>query len=128
MRVDRPVRKQKSISLTPLVDVIFLLLLFFMLSSTFTSFGQVEIGAPAGGGGSGAPPKALLVLQDDRLLLNGSEIASDVLEEEARNLVARDIGSLLVLVRGDTTTQQLVSAVSRLRTVPDLDVTVAGNE
>ncbi|POF28377.1 biopolymer transporter ExbD [Roseibium marinum] len=128
MRVERPVRKQKPISLTPLVDVIFLLLLFFMLSSTFTSFGQVEIGAPAGGGGSGAAPKALLVLREDKLLLNGSEIESGHLEEEARKLVERDTGSLLVLVRGGTTTQELVTVVSRLRTVPDLGVTVAGTE
>ncbi|KZM51945.1 biopolymer transporter ExbD [Labrenzia sp. OB1] len=128
MRVDRPVRKQKPISLTPLVDVIFLLLLFFMLSSTFTTFGQVEIGAPAGAGGSGAAPKALLVLQDDRLLLNGSEIGSENLEDEARMLVERDIDSLLVLVRGSTTTQELVTVVSRLKAIPELGVTVAGNE
>ncbi len=34
------------ISLTPLIDVVFILLLFFMLSSTFTRWYQVELPTP----------------------------------------------------------------------------------
>ena len=30
-------------ALTPLIDVIFLLLLFFMLSSTFSRFGEIKL-------------------------------------------------------------------------------------
>ncbi len=127
MRVDRPPRKQKPISLTPLVDVIFLLLLFFMLSSTFTNFGQVEINAPAGGGGSGEVPKAILVLNEDGLRLNGKDVADDRLVESAQGLLDRDIDSLLVLVRADATTQQLVTVMTRLKTLSKLKVTVAGN-
>jgi biopolymer transport protein ExbD len=37
------------VTLTPLIDVIFLLLLFFMLSSTFTRFAEVPL-TNAGGG------------------------------------------------------------------------------
>ena len=44
MRIDAAaVRKRKPLSLTSLIDVIFLLLLFFMLTSTFTRFARVEI-------------------------------------------------------------------------------------
>jgi biopolymer transport protein ExbD len=63
MRVEPLPKKHRAISLTPLVDVIFLLLLFFMLSSTFTQFGQVEIGAPAAAGGSETLPKAILMVE-----------------------------------------------------------------
>ncbi|WP_367714863.1 biopolymer transporter ExbD [Nitratireductor sp. GISD-1A_MAKvit] len=42
------VRRRKPLSLTSLIDVIFLLLLFFMLSSTFTRFASVEISGGAG--------------------------------------------------------------------------------
>ena len=38
--------------MTPLIDVIFLLLLFFMLSSTFTRFSDVEMEIGGGGGGA----------------------------------------------------------------------------
>lgn len=40
----RPVRK-KGISLTPLIDVVFILLLFFMLSSSFVHFRQIDVSA-----------------------------------------------------------------------------------
>ncbi len=128
MQVERPRSRQKPISLTPLVDVIFLLLLFFMLSSTFTNFGQVEIGAPAGGGGTGGVPKAMLVLENGGLRLNGLDIAQDGLLDSAQGLLDRDIDSLLVLVRGDTTTQQLVTVMTRLKSLPGLKVMVAGNQ
>ncbi|MCV0429595.1 MAG: biopolymer transporter ExbD [Roseibium sp.] len=127
MHIDRPLRRQKPISLTPLVDVIFLLLLFFMLSSTFTNFGQVEIGAPAGGSGSSAMPKAIVVIDEDRLRLNGTDIEEADLIKRVQALADQDIDSLLVLVRGDTTTQQLVTIISQLKTLPGLAVTVAGN-
>ncbi|GAB4517272.1 MAG: hypothetical protein Tsb0019_16990 [Roseibium sp.] len=126
MRLDRPTRRQRPISLTPLVDVIFLLLLFFMLSSTFTTFGEIDLGAPAAGGGAGKVPEALLTIADTRLRLNGRDIDATALEDEARALVDRQIGSLLILTRGETTTQQLVEIMSRLKTFPDLKVTVAG--
>ena len=126
MHIDRPIRKQKPISLTPLVDVIFLLLLFFMLSSTFTNFGQVEIGAPTGSGGSGTMPKAIVVIAEDRLRLNGADIEEADLIDRVQALVEQDVDSLLVLVRGETNTQQLVTIMSRLKTLPELAVTVAG--
>lgn len=127
MELDRPARRQKPISLTPLVDVIFLLLLFFMLSSTFTTFGQVEIGAPAGGGGTGNVPKILLVLEEDRARLNGSELKEEALLEALETQVSQGNDHLLLLVRGATTTQQLVSLMTRLKAVRDLKLTVARN-
>jgi biopolymer transport protein ExbD len=36
-------RKKNRISLTPLIDVVFILLLFFMLSSTFTKWRKVDM-------------------------------------------------------------------------------------
>ena len=71
-----PARARRHwLPLTPLIDVIFLLLLFFMLSSTFLRFSSVEVTA-AGPSGPGAAPAtgrpALLTLRHDGLLaLNG---------------------------------------------------------
>ncbi|QFT30360.1 biopolymer transporter ExbD [Roseibium porphyridii] len=128
MHLDRPVRKQNPISLTPLVDVIFLLLLFFMLSSTFTSFAQVKIGNPAGSGGRGAVPQAMLVLDQARLMLNGREIAQTDLYAKAQALQTREIDRLLVLVRGETTTQQLMTVMDQLSNIHGLTIIVAGPE
>jgi biopolymer transport protein ExbD len=126
MRVEPLPKKHRAISLTPLVDVIFLLLLFFMLSSTFTQFGQVEIGAPAAAGGSKALPKAILMVEPDRLRLNGKTIAPVDLAAEVSALAEKDNNSLLVYIKGSSSTQRLVTVMSDLRSVSGLNVTVAG--
>ena len=43
MRLESPGYVRRQISVTSLIDVIFLLLLFFMLSSTFSKFADVEL-------------------------------------------------------------------------------------
>ena len=35
-----------SLDLTPLIDVVFLLLIFFMVSTTFNKYGKIEIDVP----------------------------------------------------------------------------------
>ena len=42
MRLEGP-RARSLLSLTPIIDVVFLLLLFFMLASTFSRYADVEI-------------------------------------------------------------------------------------
>ena len=56
--------------MTSLIDVIFLLLLFFMLSSTFSRFAEVEISAAAGGAAapSDTPPAFLRLSQWPRII------------------------------------------------------------
>ncbi len=43
MRIEQPAPVRKPLPLTPLVDVVFLLLMYFMLSSTFTRFGDLDM-------------------------------------------------------------------------------------
>lgn len=47
MRIDETRRFARPIPLTPLIDVVFLLLMFFMLSTTFAKFGQFGMGRSA---------------------------------------------------------------------------------
>ncbi|MBO9420911.1 biopolymer transporter ExbD [Labrenzia sp. R4_2] len=126
MRVEPLPKKHRAISLTPLVDVIFLLLLFFMLSSTFTQFGQVEIGAPAAAGGSKALLKAILTVEPDRLRLNGTVVAQDDLAAKVSALTESGNDNLLVYIQGSSSTQRLVTVMSDLKSVSGLNVTVTG--
>lgn len=45
MLLEAPAQHKQLISMTPLIDVVFILLLFFMLSSTFVKTRQLEIKA-----------------------------------------------------------------------------------
>ncbi|SIS76145.1 ExbD/TolR family protein [Neptunomonas antarctica] len=46
MKFQRQSREEVSVNLTPLIDVVFLLLIFFMISTTFTKDSRLEIDLP----------------------------------------------------------------------------------
>lgn len=46
MKFQRQQREEVSVNLTPLIDVVFLLLIFFMVSTTFTKESHLEINLP----------------------------------------------------------------------------------
>ena len=111
---------RRRMALTPLVDVIFLLLLFFMLSSTFSRFAEIELIQAAEGAASAGPgtERVFVQLGAERLVLNGMPIGLDDL---ARRLEA---GRVLVSLDEDTSAQRLVDLLVRLRGRDDLAVTV----
>ena len=43
MQVDTPITPRRRMSMTPLIDVVFLLLIFFMLASTFMKYTRIDI-------------------------------------------------------------------------------------
>lgn len=106
--------------MTSLIDVIFLLLLFFMLSSTFTRFGELNLtSASAGGGTTTGEAPLFLRVSADAIGLNGRDIALDALIQELDT-----DKPLLVSLTKDVTAQRLVDVLVVLRGMPDLDVTV----
>lgn len=50
MKFARRVRPEVEVNLTPLIDVVFLLLIFFMVSTTFTKESHLSIDLPEGSG------------------------------------------------------------------------------
>lgn len=106
--------------MTPLVDVIFLLLLFFMLSSTFSTFGEITLDqATAAAGTPEAPLERFFVqLGPNSLTLNGSATTLGDLES------ALETGQVLVSLDTETSAQRLVDLLVRLRGRDGLSVTV----
>lgn len=111
---------RRRMSMTPLIDVIFLLLLFFMLTSTFSSFGEIEISQAAAGTAPLTEPSQRTFLQigAERLTLNGAPLTLDEL------VVQIEAGQVLVSLDPDTSAQRLVDLLVRLRAVDGLSVTV----
>lgn len=50
MQFRRQVKTEEGVNLTPLIDVVFLLLIFFMVSTTFTKETHLSIDLPEGSG------------------------------------------------------------------------------
>lgn len=111
--------------MTSLIDVIFLLLLFFMLSSTFTRFAEVEFASAGTGNGVPSERPVFLTLGSAALRLNGSDTALDDLSDalEAQRRGDKPLG-ILVSASSDVTAQRLTDLLVALRRVPGLSVTV----
>lgn len=112
--------------MTSLIDVIFLLLLFFMLSSTFTRFSEIPLVGASAGQGATAPdtPPLFLRLDADGVQLNGQEYTIDTVIERIDSLAAPEGQQLLIAPRDAVTSQRLVDLLVVLAARPDLSVVV----
>ncbi|MCX7645794.1 MAG: biopolymer transporter ExbD [Rhodobacteraceae bacterium] len=120
----RPARR-RTLALTSLIDVIFLLLLFFMLSSTFTRFGDLPFLAETGGP---APmpqqePPAFLRVLPDRLVLNVGEV---VLEDLRPALERAGSSVVLVAPAEGVTAQRLVDVLAAARGAAGVELRLIG--
>lgn len=113
--------------MTSLIDVIFLLLLFFMLTSTFSKFSEVELSAASGGAALASDVKPLfLQLSTENLTLNGD--ALDLAELVSALPVRTDAPvPLLISLRGEVTSQRLTDLLVALRGARGVTPTVLGD-
>lgn len=93
-------RRRSLISLTPLIDVVFILLIFFMLASSFSTDQAIQLAMPAAGSTEGALPGSLVRVKRDGLDLNGEPLNLDELYTRAQRL-ARAPGGRQFLVQPD---------------------------
>lgn len=82
MNFKRQKKEELSLNLTPLIDIVFLLLIFFMVSTTFTKENHLSINLPeADGEVSDAPKKMVEVIidKDGQYSINGKALISNKL-------------------------------------------------
>lgn len=109
------------LSLTSLIDVIFLLLLFFMLSSTFSKFGTVDLNVGGGNARTDFNDTALVFarLSGAGVTINGRETALETVPEALDPLRRAGHLRLLLSVSQGTTAQNLVDALRVFNAVPN---------
>jgi len=112
--------------MTSLIDVIFLLLLFFMLSSTFSRFADVELGTGDGSTPASADASpAFVKLSDDRVSLNGAALpVEDLAAELARQQSLNGISVLILSVDDTASSQHLVDILLIVRKLPGLNLQI----
>lgn len=108
-------RRARRPSLTPMIDVVFLLLVFFMLASRFGSESVIEIGLTSGaGGGDWQGPPRLISVAPQGLRLNGAEITLGGIAETLAPLMPGDTAP--VILRSDgADLQRLLDVMEALR-------------
>lgn len=103
MRFPRRRRVEEGVNLTPMIDVVFLLLIFFMVSTSFTKENRLQLDIPAAKGAKA--PRAqqeLEVLIDEygRYRVNDRQLANEHLDtlQNAMRSVSPDAKLPLVIV------------------------------
>jgi|TARA_B110000902_G_scaffold240515_1_gene290081 biopolymer transport protein ExbD len=105
VKFKRQTRAVPDVNLTPLIDVVFLLLIFFMVTTTFTDEGKLTITLPEA---NGEPAPTLptvvevLVGSDGRFSVNGKLLTAS----DAKTLAAAVIDA----AEGDTSLPFLITA------------------
>ncbi|MEE2672314.1 MAG: biopolymer transporter ExbD [Myxococcota bacterium] len=112
MRFDLSSRKRRQASLTPLIDVVFLLLVFFMLASRFDVEGALPLVVQAGSPQAAPPSDFLRVVIDDEgetRIADTIVSASELVAAAAR--AGRDGQSVVVAAAPDATLQAIVDTL-----------------
>ena len=120
MHIQRPLSRKRLVSLTPLIDVVFILLLFFMLASSFIEWRSIGLNVPAGGSAGSSDQESLVigVSRDGKLRLNGEAVTWEGLEARIRPVLARDAAQpFVVQPEAEVPLQRIVTVLDRLAAV-----------
>ncbi|MEM6901399.1 MAG: biopolymer transporter ExbD [Pseudomonadota bacterium] len=119
------VKQRRRASITSLIDVIFLLLLFFMLASTFSKFSEIDIAvASAAGNGQSVTEIATLRVQADRVFCNETETADADLISRLNDLLVTGTSGVKISLAEEVSTQRLVDVLSLVKQVPSLTIQI----
>ena len=122
-------RRRSLISLTPLIDVVFILLVFFMLASSFLDWRAIELDPPQRAGNGDAMTGAMLVeVRGDGLRLAGQKIELPALVERLRQQADSDPDLRVMIRPGEgVSLQRTVDVLDRLDNADIDNVSLIGS-
>ena len=115
-RASSPARRRALIRLTPLIDVVFILLVFFMLASSFLDWRTIDLAAPGRAAANASMEGSLLIeIRPEGLRLSGETVSLDTLGLRiAERVSERPDQRVLVRPRPGVSVQRTVQVLDRL--------------
>ncbi len=117
MRIDVPRRRPAGIRLTPLIDVVFILLVFFMLASSFMDWRGFDLGLPPAEAkpDPDTRPVVVRVLADGGYRMGGIDVPPGTLAERVQQARQGESERPVVVRAADAApVQATISALDRL--------------
>ncbi|MCK7592529.1 ExbD/TolR family protein [Pseudomarimonas salicorniae] len=117
-----------TVDLTPMIDMTFILLIFFMVSTTFVKDMKIDLNRPGAQSQSVASTKAIRIYIDRQgeTYLEGEPIRSWVIQSRVRDqLSGMTQKSVLVVTDANVPSQKLIDVVDAARLAGAEDVGVA---
>lgn len=128
MRRQRRAAETKDIDISPLIDMVFILLIFFMVSTTFVKDMKIELERPGAASASRASSKALRVTIDPtgNIFIEGANVRPWMVQSRVRDFLKSSGGqSVLVVTDRRVPAERLVEVVDQCRLGGATEVGVA---
>ena len=109
---------QDQIDLSPLIDMVFILLIFFMVTTTFVKDMQVDLERPGASSAQMSSEKSLRITidQDKKIYFNSSEVELWAVQGLVRDaLKSKSSKDILVISDLNVTTKDLVDLIDELK-------------
>ena len=124
----RSYKVKKRLALTSLIDIIFLLLLFLMLTSTFSKFSEIELSVATTAAKNKVSEKILFLrISAARIDLNSGEVEMNSLAKSIKSLTQNAKASLVISMDQDVTSQRLVDILGIVANIEGLSVNLIGS-
>ena len=121
--------RRRRPSLTPMIDVVFLLLIFFMLVARFGVDKVIDINLPSALGQSSqyeGAPRLVEIKSGNIVLLNGTQISLDQLSSKLSQLMPSSNALIIVRSSAEANTQDLLDVLLYLKSEKIMNVSVLG--
>ena len=118
MRLRERVQAEQGIDISPLIDMVFILLIFFMVSTTFVKDLKIDLERPGAASAERASTKAIRVHIDrtQEVYVDGQPVRPWMVQSRVRELLSGSTSrTLLVIADKLVTAVKLVDVVDQCR-------------
>ncbi|WP_241505909.1 ExbD/TolR family protein [Parahaliea mediterranea] len=119
--------QERGIDLSPLLDVVFILLIFFIVTTVFVRETGVEIDKPQALSAKQLPQAVILLAITDRgrIVHGGTTLAPDALRHTLEPLLRRQMRPVVIQADRKVTAERLVQVIDIAKLAGARDVSVA---
>ncbi len=117
MEFQRSIGRKHKLNITPLIDVVFLLIVFFMLTTTFSRQESIELSFPSGAAATGenARPVIIVIAEQNRLFFRDQPIQP----QELKTLLSESLSNnpkrkIMVMTTNNVSVQQVVDVMDKV--------------
>lgn len=128
MKFRKKDEEAQNIDISPLIDMVFILLIFFMVSTTFQKDMDIDISRPQASSAKRSSTKdvRIFIARDGSTYLNGEPVRGWMIQSRVRDqLKAGSTESVLVVADDSVPTRKLVDVIDDARLAGAKDVAVA---
>lgn len=118
MKLHRPKKAPQQVDMGPLIDMVFILLIFFAVTTTFTKDMQLELQRPSAQSASLASTKAVRVYIDrgKQVYVDEQPVKVWMVQSRIRDLIATQPGKkVLVVADRQVPAERLIEVVDQCR-------------